>query len=208
MLSESDEKESCWATACWVGQEALADCSILHSPLKLRLWVLFNSQWQAHISCSDTSPVSDPTLNRRKAPTILSREVWNLFPLASLLCGARPVNPLKLSPTLSTLIFRTCDHENTLNNRVCFFFWISLFNDDKFHNSRFVGFLRLSTKGDEVCRWNIYPNRRSHLALNAVRLDHFTWPTCWSLLGQPLGVSWYDMDTSGECEMCLIWVWW
>jgi hypothetical protein len=62
---------------------------------------------------------------------------------------ARLVNPLKLSPTLSTLNFRTCDHENTSIKKM-FFFYISLFNDDKFYNIPFVAFLRRSTKGKGV----------------------------------------------------------
>ena len=37
--------------------------------------LLFNPQWQAGISWSDTSSVSDSTLDDRKASTILSREV-------------------------------------------------------------------------------------------------------------------------------------
>ena len=39
--------------------------------------------------------------------------------------GARPVNPLKLGYTLSTLNFRTCDHEDTLK---LFFFSFSFLN--------------------------------------------------------------------------------
>jgi hypothetical protein len=72
---------------------------------------------------------------------------------------ARPVNPLKLSPTLSTLNFRTWGHENTSYRRKYFCFYISLFNDDKFYNIPFVGFLRRSTKGKEVFDWNIYPQQ-------------------------------------------------
>ena len=45
---------------------------------------------------------------------------------------ARLVNPLKLNQTLSTLNFRTCDHEKTPIKR------------------KYVGFLRRSTKGKEV----------------------------------------------------------
>ena len=33
---------------------------------------------------------------------------------------AQSVNTLKLSPTLSTLNFQTCDNENTLNNKLDF----------------------------------------------------------------------------------------
>ena len=88
MLSEGDEQASCWAKACWVGQETLADCWILHGPLKLRHWVLFNPQWKAHISCSDTSSVNVSTLNHRKALTISSIEIMDFFPsLGLVLCG-------------------------------------------------------------------------------------------------------------------------
>jgi hypothetical protein len=56
--------------------------------IKLRHWVLFHPQWHAHISYSDTSPVSDSTLNHRKAPTISYTKSWTFF-LASLYCGGR-----------------------------------------------------------------------------------------------------------------------
>ena len=41
--------------------------------------------------------------------------------------GARPVNPLKLGYTLSTLNFRTCDHEDTLRLFFLVFFFELLF---------------------------------------------------------------------------------
>jgi hypothetical protein len=101
---------------------------------------------------------------------------------------ARPVNPLKLSPTLSTLNFRTCDHENTLNEKFCFFFWIPLFNDGKSYNIRFVGFLRRSTKGKEVSDLNISP----HQAFISDPQHRETWsvfptdyPYCWIRCQQP-----------------------
>ena len=76
-----------------------------------------------------TSSMSDPTLNHRKTPTIPSLEIMDFFSwprfrvvLVVLICvglsvwtaesevtvgcaGARPVNPLKLGQTLSTLNF-------------------------------------------------------------------------------------------------------
>ena len=156
MLSEGDEQASCWAKACWVGQETFADCWILHGPLKLRHWVLFNPQWKAHISCSDTSSVNVSTLNHRKALTISSIEIMDFFPsLGLVLCGcvemwvcpsrlqkARSWNPLKLGRRLSTLNFRTCDHEDAPNIILSYII--------------FFGFPRRLTKGKEVSDWNIY----------------------------------------------------
>lgn len=71
---------------------------------------------------------------------------------------ARPVNPLKLGHTLSTLNFGTCDHEDTLFFCVCSFS-TSFFDDCKFHNFSFVGFLRRSTNWKEVADRNIYPQQ-------------------------------------------------
>ena len=116
----------------------------------------------------------------RKAPTISFREVMHFFPGLTLvwywLCWAvglsdqtaesevtvgcaRPVNLLKPSPTLSTLNFRTCDRKINQIKNFGFFSWISLFNDDKFYNIPFVGFLRRSTRWKEVSDGNIYPQQ-------------------------------------------------
>jgi hypothetical protein len=70
--------------------------------------------------------------------------------------GARPVNPLKLGYTLSTLNFRTCDHEDTLFYFILFFLLgTSLFSGCEFYNVLFTEFLRPSTKVDEVSDWNM-----------------------------------------------------
>jgi hypothetical protein len=90
--------------------------------------------------------------------------------------GGRPVNPLKLGYTLSTLNFRTCDHEDTLRLLFSFSFSNFFFGDCKFYNVLFIEFLRLSTKVEEVSDWNIYLNEGSYLALNIVMLDQFPRP--------------------------------
>ena len=120
-MSKSGVEKKGW----WVGQETLADCWILHGPLKLRLCGRYSIRNDRHISCSEQLICEwlDTTLNHRKAPTISSIETRNFFSSLALVmcwlcwavCGSArlrkarsrsdvrvlAVNPLKLDLTLT-----------------------------------------------------------------------------------------------------------
>jgi hypothetical protein len=117
---------------------------------------------------------------------------------------ARPVNPLKLSPTLSTLNFRTCDHENTTIKKTVFTSIFLCLMTTIFHLSDFWG----AQLKEKRCLIEIYILiRRWSLALNIVRLDQF--PRLIYLLLNTLSAARWKVDRLQWEFDCFDWpLWW
>lgn len=157
MPNERDEQMPCWAISCWVCQKVLVDCWILQGPPKVRHWVysIRNGRLMFLVL------IPHLWVNQRwiTEKRLRFHPVKYGFFLPSLLCGVGCVE-LCVWPHVNTqfLNLRPWRYQFLFSFFVLLPFRTSFFDDYRFYDIPFVGFLRHSTILKEVFGWNMYPH--------------------------------------------------